>query len=68
VTLLGMDGKPVAHLGDGHPSSLRGQPRESFVPGKFIHPHTAMFLRNGDILVAEWVPIGRITLLKRVGA
>jgi hypothetical protein len=22
-------------------------------------------LRNGDILVAEWVPIGRVTLLKR---
>ncbi len=56
----------AAHLGDGHPSNLRGAPREQFIPGKLIHPHDAMFLRNGDILVAEWVPIGRITLIRRV--
>lgn len=68
VTLLDTDNKPVVHLGDGHPSGLRDQPREKFIPGKFIHPHTAIFLNNGDILVAEWVPIGRITLLRRVGA
>lgn len=68
VTLLGTDGKPIVHLGDGHPSALRGEPRDRFVEGKFIHPHTAIFLQNGDILVAEWVPIGRITLLRRVGA
>ena len=37
-----------------------------FIPGKFIHPHDAVFLHNGDILVSEWVPIGRVTLLKRV--
>ncbi len=67
VTLVGMDGKPVVHLGDGHPSGLRGKPREEFVDGKFIHPHTAIFLKNGDILVAEWVPNGRVTLLRRVG-
>ncbi len=68
VTLMGMDGKAVVHLGDGHPSALRGRPRADFVPGRFIHPHTAIFLQSGDILVAEWVPIGRITLLRRVGA
>ncbi|MBX3361556.1 MAG: hypothetical protein KF705_08980 [Phycisphaeraceae bacterium] len=67
VTLVGIDGKPVVHLGDGHPSGLRGKPREQFVDGKFIHPHTAIFLQNGDILVAEWVPNGRVTLLRRVG-
>ena len=33
----------------------------------FIHPHDAIFLQNGDILVTEWVPIGRITLLRKVG-
>jgi len=70
VTLLDKDNKPVVHLGDGardgKPSPLRGAPRADFIPGKFIHPHTAIFLHSGDILVAEWVPIGRVTLLKRV--
>jgi hypothetical protein len=66
VTLLDKDNKVLVHLGDGHPSNLRGAPREQFIPGKFIHPHTAIFLKNGDILVAEWVPIGRITLLRKV--
>ncbi len=66
ITILDEDNKPVAQLGDGKPTDLRGHPRSDFIPGKFIHPHDAMFLNNGDILVAEWVPIGRVTLLKRV--
>ncbi len=66
VTLVDKDNKVVAQLGDGHPSQLRGAPREQFVPGKFIHPHSATFLATGDILVVEWVPIGRVTLLRRV--
>lgn len=66
VTIVDGDNKVVASLGDGRPSDLRGHPRSDFIPGKFIHPHDAMFLRNGDILVAEWVPIGRVTLLKKV--
>lgn len=66
VTLLDHRNKPIVHLGDGAPSGLRDKPRSDFIPGKFIHPHDAMFLRNGDILVAEWVPIGRVTLLRRV--
>lgn len=66
VTLLDKDNKVIVHLGDGHPSSLRDQPRDKFIPGKFIHPHSAIFLHSGDILVAEWVPIGRITLLRKV--
>ena len=67
VTVLDREDRPVAVLGDGHPTNLRGHPRSDFIPGKFIHPHTAIWLRNGDILVAEWVPIGRLTLLRRVG-
>ncbi|MBS0198723.1 MAG: hypothetical protein JSR77_18400 [Planctomycetes bacterium] len=66
VTLLDKDNKVIVHLGDGHPSGLRDKPRSEFISGKFIHPHTAIFLANGDILVAEWVPIGRITLLRHV--
>lgn len=66
VTVLDPQNKPIVHLGDGHPSSLRGAPRNQFIPGKFVHPHDAIFLQNGDILVAEWVPIGRVTLLKKM--
>jgi sugar lactone lactonase YvrE len=65
VTILDKDNNVVVQLGDGHPSALRGAPRDKWIPGKFIHPHDAMFLRNGDILVGEWVPSGRVTLLKR---
>ena len=62
VTILDENNKVITMLGDGDPSNLRGASRDKFIPGKFIHPHDAMFLRNGDILVAEWVPIGRVTL------
>lgn len=63
VTILDRDNKVVVHLGDGHPTNLRDAPREKFIPGKFVHPHTAIWLADGSILVAEWVPIGRITRL-----
>lgn len=66
VTILDKNNKPVAHLCDGNPTNLRGAPREQFIPGKFVHPHTAMWLGKRDILVAEWVPIGRITRLRRL--
>jgi len=65
ITLLDGDNKVITQLGDGDPSALRGHPRKDFIPGKFVHPHSAKFLHNGDILVVEWVPIGRVTLLKR---
>lgn len=69
ITILDRDNKVAAHLGDGgNPSKLRGAPREQFIPGQFVHPHDAQFLRNGNILVAEWVPIGRITLLRKATA
>lgn len=66
VTILGPDNRVVAMLGDGNPSNLRDAPREKFIPGKFIHPHAAIWVNERDILVAEWVPIGRVTLLKKV--
>lgn len=70
VTLLDKDNKVITMLGDGdadgRQKDLRGVPRDQFINGKFIHPHDAIFLHNGDILVAEWVPIGRVTLLKKV--
>ena len=66
VTLLGKDNKALAMLGDGNPTNLRGAARKDFIPGKFVHPHSAMFLADGSILVVEWVPIGRVTRLVKV--
>lgn len=66
VTILDSKNVPVTQLCDGNPTSLRGATRDQFIPGKFVHPHDAIWLANGDILVAEWVPIGRVTLLKSV--
>ena len=71
VCLLDRDYAVVAQLGDGLAEngavgSRRKQSRAEFTPGKFICPHDAIFLKNGDILVAEWLPIGRITLLRHL--
>ena len=63
VTIVDAKNAPVVQLGDGHPSQLRGASRDKFIPGKFVHPHDAIWLADGSILVAEWVPIGRITRL-----
>ena len=68
VTLYDEAYEPVVMLGDGHPTDLRGKPRDDFQSGRFVHPHDAIFLRDGSILVAEWVPIGRITRLSPVDA
>ncbi len=70
VCVLDRDYQVVAQLGDGQANngrvgSRRNQTRAEFTPGQFITPHDAMYLANGDILVAEYLPIGRITLLRR---
>jgi DNA-binding beta-propeller fold protein YncE len=66
VTILDKANKPVASLGDGAPEDLRNAPRSQFHPGKFIHPHAAIWINKRDILVVEWVPIGRVTMLRKV--
>jgi hypothetical protein len=69
VILLDKDYKMIARLGDGQGAPggpKRGDTRDKFLPGKFLTPHDAMILANGDILVTEWIPIGRVTLLKKV--
>lgn len=73
VCLIDRDYRVVVQLGDGQAIngkrfSRRTQARNEFTPGKFICPHDAIFLANGDILVSEWLPIGRITRLRRVTA
>ena len=66
VTLLDKSNKLIVHLGDGGNGALRGEPREKFIPGKFICPHSAAFDKDGNIFVVEWVEVGRVTKLKKV--
>lgn len=66
VTILDRDNNVVAALGDGAPDDLRDAPREKFIPGKFVHPHAAIWINRHDIVVCEWVPIGRLTLLRKM--
>ncbi|MCC6677592.1 MAG: hypothetical protein IT436_10655 [Phycisphaerales bacterium] len=66
VTLLDKDNKLIVHLGDGENYALRDKPREQFIPGRFIAPHSAYFDHQGSIFVVEWVEVGRVTKLKRV--
>ena len=71
VTVLDRQNAVAAHLGDsGDPNwnhPLRREPRERFIPGRFICPHGACFDREGNIFVAEWVEVGRLTRLRRLG-
>jgi hypothetical protein len=71
VTLLDRNNQAIVHLGDPTPASPpnpnRGtQDRSTFVPGQFVNPHGAIFDREGNIFVAEWVEIGRLTKLRKV--
>jgi hypothetical protein len=74
VTLFDNDNQVIVHLGydadwtkqvlaDGF--KMRSQP-ERWPAGRFIHPHDACFDRDGNIFVTEWVPTGRVSLLRRV--
>jgi hypothetical protein len=74
VTLLDINNKPIAQLGDdlawreqvlGNNFALRSQ-RPKWRPGRFIHPHDACFDPDGNIFVVEWVVTGRVTKLVRV--
>jgi hypothetical protein len=76
VTLLDGNNQVITHLGedpewraavlkDG--MKLRSSPKgEGWVSGKFLHPHDACFDAKGNIIVAEWVHTGRITMLRKV--
>jgi hypothetical protein len=66
VTILAKDDSVIVHLGDDNDFRLRDKAREQFIPGKFIAPHSAIFDRDGNIFVVEWVEIGRVTKLRRV--
>jgi hypothetical protein len=64
--------KVIATLGDpAEPGSVPNPKRDEkdrtkFVPGQFVQPHGACFDHEGNIFVAEWVEIGRVTKLRKV--
>ena len=71
VTLYGKDNKVLVHLGDGLEGGAKvpsrtTENRGDFIPGKFVAPHGANFDHAGNIFVAEWVEIGRVTKLRKV--
>lgn len=70
VTLMGRDNQVIAHLGDDSEANnwrkLRVEPRDKFIPGKFVCPHGACFDHQGNIFVVEWVEVGRVTKLRKV--
>jgi hypothetical protein len=75
ITLLNKENQVIAQLGDdpnwrknvlANNFAIRSQPAR-WKAGKFIHPHDACFDRDGNIYVAEWVSIGRVSFLRHVG-
>jgi len=70
VSIFGKENKLITHLGEnpgvekeqGYPDIAAAQRK----PGKFISPHGAIWDRAGNIFVAEWVPKGRLTKLRRL--
>jgi sugar lactone lactonase YvrE len=70
VTLLDRGNKVIAQLGDDSAANtwkdLRKQPRDKFIPGKFVCPHGACFDHAGNIFVVEWVEVGRVSKLRPV--
>jgi hypothetical protein len=73
ITILNEKNEVVAQLGDDEEwrakvladnFAMRAKP-EDWQPGRFIHPHDAVFDSEGNIYVAEWVKTGRITKLVR---
>src|ERR1039457_2915951 len=70
VTLMDRENNVIANLGDDSTAKtwgeLRKQTRDHFTPGKFVCPHGACFDHVGNILVVEWVEVGRVSRLRKV--
>jgi hypothetical protein len=69
VTLMDKNNRVIANLGDDSESKwndTRKLTRDHFTPGKFVCPHGACFDHEGNIIVVEWVEVGRVTKLRKV--
>jgi hypothetical protein len=79
VSLFGKDNQLISHLGfdqawtdkvlnkGGQGGFIMRTKPETWENGRFIHPHDACFDRDGNIFVVEWVSVGRVTKLRKVG-
>jgi hypothetical protein len=68
VTLLNGKNEIVASFGQGPENfrEVRLMDRSAFIPGQFVAPHGACFDHDGNLFVAEWVEIGRVSKLRKV--
>jgi len=71
VTIFDKDNNLITHLGD-NPNSKEWAnnrvPQKDLKPGVFCTPHGAMWDKQGNIYVVEWLPYGRVTKLRHVSA
>jgi len=69
VTILDGSNRLVTHLGDNPDASLRavnGVPKDRWVDGLFLAPHSAAWDAKGDLYVMDWNRWGRVNKLRRV--
>jgi hypothetical protein len=69
VTLMDKNNRVIENLGDDSESKwndTRKLTRDHFTAGKFVCPHGACFDHEGNIIVVEWVEVGRVTKLRKV--
>ena len=68
VSLFDAGNRLIGHLGAGSADyrERRLLDRAHFPAGRFVCPHGACFDGRGNIFVAEWVEIGRVTFLRRI--
>ncbi len=67
VTVLDGANRVVAQLGDNPDEALRaenGVPREKWVDGQFLAPHSAAWDDAGNLYVMDWNRWGRLTRLR----
>lgn len=67
VSIYDLDGKLVAHLGDGFENDGKtAKPDNLTNPGLFAHPHAIAVDNRGDFYCVEWVDFGRPRKFKHV--
>jgi len=69
VTIINGKNELVCHLGDNPDPKKRarnGIPRDQWQDGQFLSPHGVAFDAQGNLYVADWNFLGRVTKLKRL--
>ncbi len=69
VTILDLEGTPVAFLGDQPDLKLRAikeVPAQKLQDGVFTAPHGLAFDKKGNLYVQDWNVIGRLTALRKL--